>query len=358
MLAAGCACDARTNVRGADLGFPAYLFRPDPEERTSKILIAMGQPAVGATLPLTSASVESAARPVEAKAPTVRSAIEPSQDASTEGKPRRASASPPKAQRRVYLLLALACLANCWPAANLSADESLNLNTANFAIYSHDGGTVVGRSHYGVEHFAGGAVVLGDNSYADGERDVERDTVEFPSPAQMPVLVRFEHSFFSADGSPKLIGWADLKSGKASCMSYTAGRAKTLAATLDFPPDTYAGATLLIALEYSLRRRLRTPIRMEAFDCAPGPKVVALEATVSSKQHHWLYYSGDLVQVEVDLNHGWLNLLFEPLLPKRHLWFDPHNDWHYVGGLIQRYFYGGPQVLLVRANHRTTESGD
>ncbi len=134
--------------------------------------------------------------------------------------------------------------------------------------------------------------------------------------------------------------------------------AKTLAATLDFPPDTYAGATLLIPLEYSLRRGLRTPIRMQAFDCAPGPKVVALEATVNSRQHHWLYYSGDLVQVEVHLNHGWLNLLFEPLLPKRHLWFDPHNDWHYVGGLIQRYFYGGPQVLLVRANHRTTEGGD
>ena len=92
-----------------------------------------------------------------------------------------------KGQRRVYVLLALSCLANCWPAASLSAEESFNLNTANFAIYTHDGATLVGRSHYGVEHVAGGAVVLGDNSYADGERDVERDTVEFPSPAQMPV---------------------------------------------------------------------------------------------------------------------------------------------------------------------------
>jgi len=136
------------------------------------------------------------------------------------------------------------------------AEASPNLNTVNFAIYSQDGGKVVGRSHYGIERFAGGALVLGDNSYADGERDVERDTVAFPSPAQMPVLVRFEHSFFSADGSPKLIGWADLKSGKASCMSYAAGRARTLAATLDFPPDTYAGAILLIPVEYSLRRGL------------------------------------------------------------------------------------------------------
>jgi hypothetical protein len=262
------------------------------------------------------------------------------------------------AQRRVYLLLALACLANSLPAASLATDESLNLNTANFAIYSHDGGAVIGRSHYSVEHVAGGAVILGNNSYADGEHDVERDTVEFPSAAQMPVLVRFEHSFFSAGGSPKLMGWADLKSGKASCMSYAAGRAKTLAATLDFSPDTYAGATLLIPLEYALRRRLHTPIRMQAFDCAPGPKVIALEATVNFKQHHWFYYSGDLVQVEVDLNHGWLNLLLQPLLPKRQLWFDPHHDWHYVGGLMQRYFYGGPQVLLVRTDHRTIKGGD
>ena len=264
----------------------------------------------------------------------------------------------PKARRRVYVLLPLACLANCWFAANLSADESLNLNTANFAIYSHDGGTIIGRGHYGVQRLAAGAMVLGDNSYADGERDVERDTVEFPSHAQMPVLVRFEHSFFSADGSPRLIGWADLKSGKASCMSYAAGRAKTLAAILNFPADTYAGATLLIPLEYSLRRGLPTPIKMQAFDCAPGPTLVPLEATVNSQHHHWRYYSGDLVQVDVDLNQGWLNLLFQPLLPKRQLWFDPQNDWNYVGGLIQHYFYGGPQVLLVRVNHQTAGAED
>jgi hypothetical protein len=263
-----------------------------------------------------------------------------------------------QAQRRVYLLLVLACLANCWLAANLSADESLNSNTANFAIYSHDGGTIIGRGHYGVQRLAAGAMVLGDNSYADGERDIERDTVEFTSQAQMPVLVRFEHSFFSADGSPKLIGWADLKSGKASCMSYVAGRAKTLAATLDFPANTYAGATLLIPLEYSLRRGLPTPIKMQAFDCAPGPKLVPLEATVNSEHHYWRYYSGDLVQVEIDLNQGWLNLLFQSLLPKRQLWFDPQNDWNYVGGLIERYFYGGPQVLLVRANHQTAGAGN
>jgi hypothetical protein len=262
----------------------------------------------------------------------------------------------PNIQRRISLLLALACLSNCWLAASFCADASLNLITANFAIYNHDGGTLVGRSHYTVEHFAGGAVILGYNSYADGERDVERDMVEFRSSGQIPFLVGFEHSFFSADGLPKLIGWADLKSGKASCVSYTAGSAKTLAAALKFPMDTYAGASLLIPLQYSLRRYAHTPIKIQAFDCAPSPKVVALEATVNSNQH-WLYYPGDLdlVHVEVDLKHTWLNLLFEPLLPHRDLWFDPQHDWQYVGGLIQRYFYGGPEVLFVREERPTSE---
>jgi hypothetical protein len=44
-FAARCGCDARTNVGIGDVGFPAYLFRLDPEEHTSKILIATGGPA-------------------------------------------------------------------------------------------------------------------------------------------------------------------------------------------------------------------------------------------------------------------------------------------------------------------------
>jgi hypothetical protein len=48
-FAARCGCDARTNVGVGDIGFPAYLFRLDPEERTSKILIAIGGPAIGFT---------------------------------------------------------------------------------------------------------------------------------------------------------------------------------------------------------------------------------------------------------------------------------------------------------------------
>jgi hypothetical protein len=55
-FAARCGCDARTNIGIADVGFPAYLFRLDPEERTSKILIAIGGPAIAFTPPASTSS--------------------------------------------------------------------------------------------------------------------------------------------------------------------------------------------------------------------------------------------------------------------------------------------------------------
>ena len=87
MLAARCGCDARTNVGVAELGFPVYLFRLDPEESTSKILIAMGPPGGGTMLPL-------ARPPAQPLAPlTVPSTIELSRDVSTDGKPGQGPAS-------------------------------------------------------------------------------------------------------------------------------------------------------------------------------------------------------------------------------------------------------------------------
>jgi hypothetical protein len=88
MLAARCGCDARTNVGVAELGFPVYLFRLDPEESTSKILIATGPPGGGAILPL----ARPPAQALTAKTLTVPP-IELSRDASTDGKPGQGPAS-------------------------------------------------------------------------------------------------------------------------------------------------------------------------------------------------------------------------------------------------------------------------
>jgi hypothetical protein len=91
VFAARCGCDARTNVGIADVGFPAYLFRLDPEERTSKVLIAMGERALALTPPVSSATGESVAQPVqaEASAPKVHPATESSQEAQAATEPSR-----------------------------------------------------------------------------------------------------------------------------------------------------------------------------------------------------------------------------------------------------------------------------
>jgi hypothetical protein len=75
----------------ADVGFPAYLFRLDPEERTSKVLIAMGERTLALTPPVSSATPESIVQPVQAKAsaPKIRPATESSQEAQTAAKPSR-----------------------------------------------------------------------------------------------------------------------------------------------------------------------------------------------------------------------------------------------------------------------------
>jgi hypothetical protein len=121
VFAARCSCDARTNVGVVDLGFPAYLFRLDPEERTSKVLIAMG-PSVGSTtLSLARAPGESVLPVVDDQAPTVRSAIEVSWDASTQSKHGRGSASegtPASTNRAAQGSPASASLPEQWSAGS------------------------------------------------------------------------------------------------------------------------------------------------------------------------------------------------------------------------------------------------
>ena len=56
---------------------------------------------------------------------------------------------------------------------------------------------------------------------------------------------------------------------------------------------------------------------------------------------------GDLIRLDLrpDLGAG-LNLVIAPFLPKTEAWFDPHDNWKYVGGEFNRYF-GGPHVFQV-----------
>jgi len=99
VFAARCGCNARTNIGITDLGFPAYLFRLDSEQRTSKILIALGNPSFGLTLPASTAfreTVEGKASAANALVPIetgeAQTDVKPSPGLSFEGR-RSAGAS-------------------------------------------------------------------------------------------------------------------------------------------------------------------------------------------------------------------------------------------------------------------------
>ncbi len=241
-------------------------------------------------------------------------------------------------------------------AAPLAADGPARAAAAfdaapqTFTILSADGQQVLGHANYQIQAAPGGAVLSGENRYLDGERDVERDVIKIAGSNGVPTLVSFERSFFNADGSPKFSSRADLGSGAAACISYQDGRARAINRRLEFAPDTYAGASAVVALEQALRHGMRA-MGFHFFDCAPGPTVVAVTTDQPAEGRSWRFYpSNRLAQVDVTAELGWLGSLVEGLVPHRAVWFDQSagGGWQYVGGTVQRYFASGPQVMLVR----------
>ena len=58
-------------------------------------------------------------------------------------------------------------------------------------------------------------------------------------------------------------------------------------------------------------------------------------------------YPGDLFRLDMRPDLGALNLLIAPFLPTMDAWFNPNDNWNYVGGEFDRYFRG-PHVMTVR----------
>ncbi|HEV2170896.1 MAG TPA: hypothetical protein VGR40_08105, partial [Candidatus Binatus sp.] len=75
--------------------------------------------------------------------------------------------------------------------------------------------------------------------------------------------------------------------------------------------------------------------------------IFGVAASVSDRPEQWPLYRGSLVRLDMQPDLGALTLLVAPFLPKVNAWFDPHDDWNYVGGEFDRYFRG-PHVLTVR----------
>jgi len=217
----------------------------------------------------------------------------------------------------------------------------------DLTIYSAGRNQILGHSHYELSSFEGGAEIRGEARYLDGESDVERDRIEFATPEERPALVSFSHIFFRADGRLRLTAEADLRSGVASCNWYQDGATTSVSETIDFPRDTYAGATVLIPIEYALRQGERSGIKFHVFNCTPKPRVLAVRASIDATEQQWASYVGSITRVKVRPDFGWFTLLATPFLPKYYAWFDSSQDWRYLGGTIER-FYHGPALELVR----------
>ena len=248
---------------------------------------------------------------------------------------------------RAGFLSCLAGLATFLLSTGLAAAQSGDFSKVepiSFKIMSADGSQMLGHGEYHLENVNGAPVLVGQNRYLDGEYDIERDRVLLHKDGTAPSLLSFEHSFYRADGTRRALGRADLRSGEASCVDYSAGQEQSK--QLDFPSDTFAGASAVLALE-GVMRLGGGDGSFHVFDCAPAPTVIAVAAHADDNAQTWGAHPGGVKQVNVTADIGWLGSLVGGLIPHREVWLDA-SKWEFVGARMQRYFANGPQVMLVR----------
>jgi hypothetical protein len=212
-------------------------------------------------------------------------------------------------------------------------------------IYDPSGTRLLGRAHYTVTRHDDLVTIDGHNDFVNGEHDIERDTLR-TAPGDMPRMVTYEHSFFDAHGAPQIVARADATTGKTSCAKYENGKGTIETAVLEFPPDTYAGAGVLVPIADRLRQGSAIDLDIHVFDCAMGPRILILHTDLARESWSYRPYDGELGKADARPVFGWFNIFLKPFVPTIRLWFDPRRDFAFVGGMLARY-YRGPEVLLV-----------
>jgi hypothetical protein len=237
-------------------------------------------------------------------------------------------------------LVAFAALSTNSFATNAGSPAGSDIGGLQFSILSSDGKQTIGSTHFTVIRNNSTEEIQGETRYFDGERDNEGERLDLDK------LDSYEHSFFNADGTLHMVDTLNAKSGLASCTSYTLGGMKVRKSQLDVPADSFAGASGLMMMVASLRHGSRE-INFHVFACAPGPEIFSVKASLPDRPEHWPLYPGDLFRLDMRPDLGALNLLIAPFLPTMDAWFNPNDNWNYVGGEFDRYFRG-PHVLTVR----------
>jgi len=227
-----------------------------------------------------------------------------------------------------------------------SATAGLSLGPAKFEVLNADGTEVIGHSQYDLRLTAQGLLVgRGEAHFSDGEFDIERDTLR-PRPGKAPLMLTLGHRLYNGDGSLQRAATADFGTGQAACVRYQRGVATTDHAIIKATPDSYGGSAVVLPLQQNPAQGARAPLKLHAFNCIPGPRLVAVKTHLNPPSQ-WSHYSGQTVEVDIEPDLGWLNAVLAPLLPKLRAWFDPSRDWQLVGAQFARYFRG-PQIILVR----------
>jgi hypothetical protein len=243
------------------------------------------------------------------------------------------------------IVTAVAMLTVIIPVHALAANIDFPPN-AEFEIHNQ-ASQVIGHTGYTVTPDGPNVMLVkGENRFFDGQFDIENSRVEDREGDQLPVMISSQHLFYSASKVLQQGSQADFRAGSATCYERADGGVTPVTAKLDFPPDTYAGAAVVIPMRHYLREGRRSEIKLHAFNCIPGPKVMAIMASANPPAA-WGKYPGELVQMTVKPDFGWLNVLVAPFVPEIRPWFNPSADWDFVGGDFSRY-YKGPQVVLVR----------
>lgn len=226
------------------------------------------------------------------------------------------------------------------------ADSTRYAGGLSFKVLAPDSGEVIGHSRYELRRGRDNLLIgRGQARFKDGEYDWEYDTLKL-RPGNAPSMLTLDHKFYNADGSMQREVWADFRTGQASCTRYDNEVARTDGARLDFTPDSYGGSAVVLPLEHFLARHSNGPFKLQALNCVPKPRLIAVQARVRQPAH-WSEYPGKTVEVDIKPDLGWLGAVISPFLPELRAWFDPSDNWTLAGGEFARYFRG-PRIVIVR----------
>jgi hypothetical protein len=259
----------------------------------------------------------------------------------------------------VLLMPALLCLSGKSRAAATVNLQEMLASPVDLTVYSPDRKTVIGHAHFTVKQSGETVEILGDTRYLDGQRDWEQVLLQYHRPNPLPLLKSFQANYLNSNGSPQLIEKANVESGAASCRWSNQYDDSYYEDTLDFPSDTYVGAASVVPLQYGLKVGDQT-VTFHVFDCAPKPNVYTIDAKLEDGVARWSMYPGELAQMGLTPDLGWLNYVAKPFIPDISVWFNPRKGFQYIGTAKDRFYRGESLVLVRKHEHQlagTAEQG-